>query len=291
MAVLDLRPLSLGELLDRTFSLYRSHFLLFVGISAIPRIFVLVIQLIQTIVSPTTSIFSFPNPSAPGQSPAFSPMGFAFIAVFGFLILIVSVLASMLSQGATVFAVSDLYLGRTTSVSEAFRRVWGELGTIFGVAILGGLAVFGGFILLIIPGIYLLFRFAIGVQAAVLENIGPVDALRRSYSLTRNNVGRIFLIWFLFGCLMYGAIALFGVPFGIGLVLARNNPDLVRVFTMLTQVGSFIAEALATPFATIAMSLFYYDMRVRKEGFDLQMMMNPLSNAAPSASGLPSLLS
>jgi len=60
---------------------------------------------------------------------------------------------------------------------------------------------------------------------------------------------------------------------------------------MLMQVGSFIAESLAIPFGTIAMSLFYYDMRVRKEGFDLQMMMNPLGAAAPAANALPSILS
>jgi len=60
---------------------------------------------------------------------------------------------------------------------------------------------------------------------------------------------------------------------------------------MLTQVGSFIAEVLAIPFVTIAMSLFYYDMRVRKEGFDLQMMMmNPVAGGAPAANGLPSPL-
>jgi hypothetical protein len=292
MAALDLRPLSLGELLDRTFSLYRSHFLLFLGISAIPRVFVLLIQLAQTLLSPATGVFSVPpNPNLPGQFPVFSPTGIAYAAVFGFAAVVASVLASMLSQGATVFAVSDLYLGSPTTLSGAFRRVRGELGTIFGVAVLGGLAVIGGLILFIIPGIYLALRLAIGVQAAVLENIGPRSALSRSWALTQDNAGRVFLVYFLYGCLLYGAIALFGVPFGVGVVLAKNNPDLVRMFTLLTQVGSFIAEALAIPFATIAMSLFYYDMRVRKEGFDLQVMMNPAGGVAPAASGMPSLLS
>jgi hypothetical protein len=292
MATLDLRPLSLGELLDRTFSLYRSHFLLFLGISAIPRVFVLLIQLAQTLVSPTTGIFTAPsNPNLPGQFPVFSPEGMAYAALFGFAALIATVLASMLTQGATVLAVSDLYLGRETTIGGAFRRVWHELGTIFGVAVLSGLAVIGGFILLIIPGIYLALRLSIGVQAAVLENIGPRDALSRSFALTRDNAGRVFLIWFLYACLLYGAIALFGAPFVIALAVTKNNPELVRLFAMLTQVGGFIAAALATPFVTIAMSLFYYDMRVRKEGFDLQVMMNPLGSVAPAPSGLPTLLS
>src|SRR2546429_8833007 len=49
MADLDLRPLSLGEILDRTFTLYRKHFLLFAGITAIPQLLVLALRLAQTL--------------------------------------------------------------------------------------------------------------------------------------------------------------------------------------------------------------------------------------------------
>jgi hypothetical protein len=53
-----------------------------------------------------------------------------------------------------------------------------------------------------------------------------------------------------------------------------------------------VAGSLAAPLLTIAMSIFYYDMRVKKEGFDLQMMMNPLGGAAvPAASVPPAMLS
>jgi len=287
---LDLRPLSLGELLDRTFTLYRSHFVLFVGISAIPRVCVLAIQLAQTTFSPATGIFtSVPNTNSPGQFPAFSSAGIAYAVVFGLAAVVVSVLASLVSQGATVMAVSELYLGRTTTLSQAFRRVRGHLGTIFGVAVLGGLAVVGGMLLIIIPGIYIACRLAIGVQAAVLEDIGPSSALSRSWTLTTDNAGRVFLIYCLYFCLFYGAVGLVGAPFIVGTVLSKGNPDTVRAFTMLTQVATFVVQALVIPFVTIAMSLFYYDMRVKKEGFDLQVMMNPLGTVAPAANAPPSM--
>jgi hypothetical protein len=291
MATLDLRPLSLGELLDRTFTLYRGHFLLFLGISAIPQVFVLVIQLAQALVAPASNIFSLPNPNLPAQMPQFSVTGFAYMLAFMFAAGIVSVVAYLFSQGATVIAVSDLYLGRTTTLGGAFRRVRGKLATIFGVVVLTFLAVFAGCVLLIIPGIYIALRLAVGVQAAVLEGVGPGDALSRSFALTKENAGRVFLIFLLYAFLSYGLIALLGVPFIVGTFLAKNNSDLVRMFTMMTQVGSFIASSLVMPFGTIAMSLFYYDMRVRKEGFDLQMMMNPLGELAPAANGLPGVLS
>ena len=283
MATLDLRPLSLGELLDRTFTLYRGHFLLFLGISAIPQVFVLVIQLAQALVAPASNIFSLPNPNLPAQMPQFSVTGFAYMLAFMFAAGIVSVVAYLFSQGATVIAVSTL--------GGAFRRVRGKLATIFGVVVLTFLAVFAGCVLLIIPGIYIALRLAVGVQAAVLEGVGPGDALSRSFALTKENAGRVFLIFLLYAFLSYGLIALLGVPFIVGTFLAKNNSDLVRMFTMMTQVGSFIASSLVMPFGTIAMSLFYYDMRVRKEGFDLQMMMNPLGELAPAANGLPGVLS
>jgi hypothetical protein len=291
MATLDLRPLSLGELLDRTFTLYRGHFLLFLGISAIPQVFVLVIQLAQALVAPASNIFSLPNPNLPAPMPQFSVTGFAYMLAFMFAAGIVSVVAYLFSQGATVIAVSDLYLGRTTTLGGAFRRVRGKLAVIFGVVVLTFLAVFAGCVLLIIPGIYIALRLAVGVQAAVLEGVGPGDALSRSFALTKENAGRVFLIFLLYAFLSYGLIALLGVPFIVGTFLAKNNSDLVRMFTMMTQVGSFIASSLVMPFGTIAMSLFYYDMRVRKEGFDLQMMMNPLGELAPAANGLPGVLS
>ena len=57
----DLCPLSLGEILDRTFSLYRRNFLLFVGITAIPQLFVLVMQLTQLLMAPVGSTGKLPR--------------------------------------------------------------------------------------------------------------------------------------------------------------------------------------------------------------------------------------
>src|ERR1700691_4627115 len=71
MATLDLRPLSLGELLDRTFTLYRGHFLLFLGISAIPHVFVLLIQLAQILVSPARNLLRARSQSARSVSGIF----------------------------------------------------------------------------------------------------------------------------------------------------------------------------------------------------------------------------
>ncbi|MGC1186779.1 MAG: hypothetical protein WA871_05255 [Candidatus Acidiferrales bacterium] len=296
MSTLDLRPLSLGEILDRTFTLYRGNFLLFAGISAIPQVLVLVAQLMPALFFSSASVFSLPgNPNAAPRLPNLSPAVIAAAVGFFLVFILLVVFVTMLAQGATVIAVSDLYLGRPTTLIGAFRRVWRKVLTIFAVAVLSGFAMIAGFIFLIVPGIYIACRLALGVQAAVLEDAGPIDALSRSFALTKDTAGRVFLTYVLYGCLLgaaFGAVYfLLGIPLAIGVALEKNNAAMIALMTILPAVMSFLAGALVAPFLMIAMSILYYDTRVRKEGLDVQMMMNRLGEAAPPAIAAPELLS
>src|SRR5215467_11729689 len=112
MADLDLRPLSLGEILDRTFSLYRRNFLLFVGIAALPHLLVLVLNLAQTVVLPS---LGRQNSAMKGQLYAGGSLWLVGI--------IAQFLAYMISQGGTVFGVSELYLGRQTGIARSFAML------------------------------------------------------------------------------------------------------------------------------------------------------------------------
>jgi hypothetical protein len=279
MADLDLRPLSLGEILDRTFSLYRRNFLLFIGITAIPQLMVLASNLAQTLWKGSVA-----SKAAPGQMIA---MG-ATLVIVGLIIYFV---AYLFAHGATVYAVSDLYLGRSTSIGASLRRMQGQAGILFGVLLLNGLATLAGFILLIIPGFYVACRLITSVPAALLEQLGPSESLSRSFALTRDNAGRAFVIYFLYFALFYGFFLLLVGPFLFAMALSVKNPGMLRTWQALSQFGSFFATTLVTPFFTIATAVFYYDLRVRKEAFDLQMMMNPNESVAPAAAGLPSMLS
>ena len=292
MGTLDLRPLSIGELLDRTFSLYRRNFLLFIGISAIPQLLVLALQLAQTAFMPSKVPM---QPSTPTDfqvaGSGFSTggvLGFLGVAIVG---LIVYVFAYLFSQGGTVFAVSELYLGRATTIGQSLGRVRGELGSLFGVIILNGLVTGFSFLLLIIPGIYMACRLCVCIPAALLENLGPRESLERSFGLTKENAGRAFLILLLYSVILYAALFLFDIPFAIGIQVESHNPSMVRLLTALMQVGNFVAGVLVTPVLTIASSIFYFDLRVRKEAFDLQLMMNPLAGGVPAPRSATSLLS
>lgn len=290
MANLDLRPLSLGEILDRSFAMYRQHFPLFVGIAAIPQIFVLAINLAQLFLEPARNPFALP---APGSTPPAIPSVFSALnatsitlGIAGFIFLFV---AGLLVQGATVFAVADLYLGRSTTIRESLRRARGKVLVLFLVGLLTGLAFLGGFLLLIFPGFYVLCRLIAAVPVAIVEDQGPVAAVQRSFTLSRGMAGRAFLILLVSAMIIGSAGGLVGLPLGILIVIARNNVALIRFWTALMQVFQSAITALVTPILTIAVAVFYFDLRVRKEAFDLQMMLNPA--AAPAAGGTAGVLS
>jgi len=284
MAALDLRPLSLGELLDRTFFLYRRHFLVFIGIAGIPYLLILIPALVGLV------LYGLPGTS---RLPS-SIVGAA--AITGVILAIVLVLAVFIAflyaAGASVFAVSEIYAGRPASIRGSFRMARGKAGTIFGVMILSGLIVMAGFIALIIPGLYLLCRIPLATAAAMIEDMGPSDAIRRSFDLTRDFAGRSALIYLLAASLSYGVGMMFQMPFFVLAAVSAKQSHLVLLWTVLAQVGNLLGSILVAPVHTIGFALFYYDLRVRKEAFDLQMMMQAIGAdpmPPPVTGGVPSM--
>jgi hypothetical protein len=288
MSGVDLRPLSLGEILDRTFSLYRSNFLLFIGITGIPQLLSLAMTLVTTTLGPSRVAIPISPANPPSLGMITQPLGGAWLSL---LVLIVSLIAYLFSQGGTVLAVSELYLGRTATITESFRRVWGDFGSLFGVVFLNGLAITMGLILLIIPGIYLLCRLLVCIPAALIENRGPRESLGRSFELTRGSAGRSFVIVILSVVLTYAAILLLSLPLGFLVASNFRDPSMLRLFGAMTQIASSIATILVSPVLLIATSVFYYDLRVRKEAFDLQFMMDPNPQRTPGTGDIPSILS
>lgn len=288
MAAIDLRPLSLGEILDRAFSLYRDNFLLFVGITAIPQLLILALHLIQLASTGTIGTVRV-SPSRTALSGGEAGVAIA----LGLLGLIVYLIAYLFAQGGTVFAVSELYLGRTTTIADSLRRMRGQATNLFGVTLLNGLAVGAATILLIIPGIWLACRLITCVPAALLEDLGARDSLERSYRLTEGSAGRAFVIYLVYFIMAIVAASIFAYPVDFMMVLSiRTHSESVRMWLALAQVGNTIGVTLTTPILLIATAIFYFDLRVRKEAFDLQLMMNPGGPApAPSPSSLPSMLS
>lgn len=264
-----LRPMSTGELLDRTFFLYRKHFVLFVGIVAVPYLLLLAFRLGSIGLATTGSV------------------GGSVIAIaLGAVVYLVALAAA---QAATVVAVSDVHLDRPASISSAYGAIKGRLLKIIFIMIGVWLGTAAGFLLLIVPGIILALAWSLAIPVAVIENQGLRGATSRSSTLTKGNRGRIFVVGFLFSVLLYIAAIITQAPVFavVGLSHAADPKAIPAWLNVLSVVGDFVSQSLVGPLFTIALALIYYDERVRKEGFDLQFMMASLQPPQQNASAAP----
>jgi Membrane domain of glycerophosphoryl diester phosphodiesterase len=256
-----LRPLTVGELLDRTFFLYRRHFLLFIGIAALPNLIILTFQLFQLVVAPRT-------------------LGGALMTLAWLLVTIIVYFVTIaISQGATIIAVSQIQLEREATASGAFAAIRSRIGEIALVILGMGLRILVGFLFFIIPGVYLAIAWSLTIPVVVLEGKGLSSALARSSELTKGHRGRVFIIYFLLLVLVYIVTILVQLPVMVAIGFssgASTTGELPASAEILLALSNFVTTSLVSPIVTIALSLVYYDERVRKEAFDLQHMLEEI---------------
>ena len=266
--------MTLGELLDRTFHLYRRHFLLFVGIIALPQLIVLAMQLAR------------PTLGAPTDDPAESLARFGSLMLWSATIGIVGLVVGSIAQGATVFAVSEVHLGRAIGIGRAYGAIRHRIGLLILMGFVVGLSIGVGLLLCLVPGVLLALVWALVVPVAVIEGTGFTDATRRSRVLTQGFRGRIFLTGVLYFVLTMVVNALWQVPITVASIASMRtgtSGELPGWAHVLAPIGAFVTQCLTGPLLTIALSLTYYDVRVRKEGFDIEHLMAQLDR--PAAEG------
>ncbi len=247
-----LRPLSLGQLLNKTFNIYRRNLLLFLGISAIPNgVLLLVLILFDKTLG---TIWNG-------------------IGVLGYLEVLFTIVAIVLVPSVvtavTTFAVSDLYLERPTSIRSCFSRVSGRTLKVLAVSFVG-LIVGIGMLLCLAPGIYSAGVFGVAIPTVVLENITVRQSLLRSSALTQDFRGRVIIVFFL--TLIFAGIMHDALNAGLELLWPIIHLHLVHLTRLnLRDISSVLATTLFGPVSAIGLTLAYYDLRVRKEAFDLMM--------------------
>ncbi|HEY3767639.1 MAG TPA: hypothetical protein VGN44_03105 [Candidatus Angelobacter sp.] len=252
-----LRPLSLGQLLDETFNIYKQNFVLFIGISAIPNLALLLLKLLLI----GTSVINN------SRTDALNTLVVLLVTILG------AVFVSSIVTAATTFGVSDVYLDIPTSMTACFSRVSGKALRVIYTSFLVGLIIGFGTLLCVIPGIYLAGMYGLAIPAVVLEDITASDSLGRSSALTKNSVGRIIVIYFLttiFAAIMVTILNVAGLSIG---ATALHG---VRTLSgsMLQEVTATLGTILFGPVTAIALTLAYYDQRVRNEAFDITHMMS-----------------
>jgi hypothetical protein len=309
-----LRPMSIGDMLDAAFRLYRQHFLTFIGIVALLQVPMAILQFAAQLpyMQALQRFTTRPPVLTPGASP-FDIFPFAQLLPYYALIFGLSIfqylLVYNLMTGALANAISRSYLGQPISILSAynigFKRFIALIvasltpfaislvfvaiiagcafGTFYtmgvrtneqpniGLAIAAGIGLIGVIFVGGIAGLFFYVRLLLTTQAIVLEDQGPWAGLTRSWRLVGQAFWRslgIFLLVYAFiyivSLIVQLPLIILGAFFGVLL----NNSVLYQSIASLVTYGVLI---LVLPLQFIIFTLLYYDLRIRKEGYDLEL--------------------
>ena len=109
-----------------------------------------------------------------------------------------------ITNAALVYAISNAYLEKPISVGESFKKAFQRILPLIGTWFLVGLAIMGGMILFVVPGILAAFWFSLATQVVVIEGVAGFAAMKRSRQLMAGNIGTIFALGLLIGLINFG---------------------------------------------------------------------------------------
>jgi len=305
-----LRPLTLAEILDRTAQLYRSRFLIFMGISTIPA---------GTIFVFAAGIFAFiawMGSNSRNGNPVAQVVVWLFLILLGVLVAPISLAVSALGAAAMSDAAARMFLGEPITIRSSYQNTWKRGWRYLGLYVLQGLVVvvapvivffagifamilgkvsgyaagdsspvFGGlmFLLFLVLATFagwMLLRFCLAFPTCVVEQATAWNALRRGIGLSQGTRGRILVLYIL------GMVLNWMLTWPVTIIVlivvtqfpslqGQKHSDAVGMIVMFTLYGSYFAvKALVKPIYGIALTIFYFDQRIRKEGFDIEWLMH-----------------
>jgi len=252
---LYLEPMTTGMILDRSFRLYVQNFSLMIGLTAIVQLPIL--------------LFTVGTPFLQRDNAAIG-----LLAAFGTLIaaVISGLIVTPWVTASATKAVSERFLGNQIAVMPALKFGSQFIGRLILIQIVVSLIVFVGMMLCVIPGIIWALSYSLVIPVAVLENSTSGSVIRqRSWDLVKGNRWKVF-----------GVVAVIVVA---QILLSLSGTFFIQLFygnvsttgQALGALISSVAGLLTFPLQPIAVTLLYYDLRIRKEGFDLEMLSQAIS--------------
>jgi hypothetical protein len=318
--VLPLRPLGLGDIYDAAFKTIRRNPRAMVGLAA------LVMAACAALPAALSVALAFAGQlrlAPSGLNGLGSTQAMAGVAeVYGATTLarLLSVLGQIVLTGMIARVVFGAVVGRATSISEAWRPVRGRFWRLVGLALLGAIVAVAPFMLAIVAAVAVGFAVdsagvgvAIGLlggaggfvwlvfaevrlvslstAALVIEQLGVLAAMRRTWVLTRRQFWRVLGIWLLTGILVAVAGEILSIPFGVagGVLTAFGASSSWGGLGVVASnlLSSIVVGAVITPFTAGVMALLYVDQRIRKEGYDVELIAAAQPTAMPPAASMP----
>lgn len=228
-----------GSALSRAFEVYGAGFGRFFVLTLIPMAPLLIVGLIA-------------GPGGGVGVRAFLPL------ILGFL----QIILSSLSTAICLYGAYQIMRGQTFSIGNSLRAGSRQLGAVVGASFLGGLLASLAALLLIIPGIIVWCAIYVALPACVIERLGATASLRRSRDLTGGSR------WPIFGLILLVGLASGVVPAGAGGVGAMVGGSVLRA------IVGFAVQVFVQSFGAVVCAVVYHDLRVAKEGVDIETIAN-----------------
>ncbi|MDQ6887029.1 MAG: hypothetical protein M3068_07000 [Gemmatimonadota bacterium] len=248
MPLTALRPRTGAEIIDAAFQLFRQHYAQLVTLTAVTFAPYIIVQFLM--------LGGRRGEMSPGRTLATVSL------------LIVALIIGSLSEAATMIAVADGYLGRPVDAGAALQQTFSQALPIVLASLRKWIFVGLGFALFLGPGIYLYAQYFAVPAVIVLEKRGVGDAFRRTRQLSQGEKRKIL------GTLGLATLVYFIFQLIVGSMLTSlvGNP---AIGTLLQQVFTI----LVYPLISVISTLMYYDVRIRKEAYDIEVMSAELGVA------------
>jgi hypothetical protein len=252
------RPLGIGEILSTALQLYRRHWRTLLAIAAVV---VVPITLLQYLFGDLVRTQGETTRNGVVETATWS------VGIAGLLAALAGILMYLVLAGAITRAVAAEVAGQDPSVEQSYRFGFHRLGSVLLVSVLVGLAIVGGLILFIIPGIYIGIRLCVSIEALVVEGRRGTEAMGRSWGLVGGHW------WHAFGTVVVG-----------GLLTSIVNAIITAPFGDTSWFVQGLAAAVATvvtlPYSALVGVLLYLDLRARKESLTMDTLRTDLQASA-----------
>jgi hypothetical protein len=271
--------MSAGDILDRGLKLMLARLPTFYAINFIVLIPVIFLQILQPkLVDPSTEIW------------------------LTFAIVFLNLILTLLGSAASLHVIGQEFIDRRVGVGAAFQFAFFRLGSLLVGLLVFVLGIVAAFMVGMIPGFIfpllflitapalVIFLFAyvswygLFTQVIVVEQIGAVASFSRSKTLTEGY--RLRFLGILILIVIIQSIVTFALGFVLGKFLPaqefviRETPfggrTLEAVMTnygnyVIQLVVTYIVSILVSSYLSVCLTLFYFDLRIRKEGYDLEV--------------------
>jgi len=242
----EIREMSFGEILATALELLQNHFGLLVGLSLVTY----------------APLALLGVGAAAAELSGSSPFGVAAVLLSLVLtVLTIAVIAPIVSAAIT-YAVGKLYLGERVTLEAALRTASSMLWPLVTTSFISGMVILITFLILIIPGVYFMLSFLLLWQVMVLERVFGTAALQRSHDLIKGFRMRAFGV-------IFTAALIVAVLQGIFQATLYFEP-------VLGSIASTAALAVGNVYTAAVSVVLYFDVRHRKDGFDLDHLRRML---------------